>query len=50
MNVVSREEMPPGGGALDRMDRPREGMNAGAWYISGGAPWPEHKDRQPDQR
>ena len=42
--------MQPGGGSMDRLDRPRENMGAGPWYMSGSSPWPDPKDRQPDQR
>jgi len=41
------------GGSMDRMDRVREGAGGGGWYIpgaGGGSPWPDHKERQPDQR
>jgi len=44
------DDMQPGGGSMDRLDRPRENMSAGPWYFSGGSPWPDPKDRQPDQR
>lgn len=35
---------------MDRLERQREGIGAGSWFMNTGAPWPEHKDRQPDQR
>jgi len=43
----------PSGGSLVRLDRVREGAGGGGWYIpggGGGSPWPDHKERQPDQR
>jgi len=40
------------GGSMDRMERVREGAGGAGWYIpgGGGSPWPDHKERQPDQR
>jgi len=40
------------GGSMDRLERVREGVGGGGWYIpgGGGSPWPDHKERQPVQR
>lgn len=40
----------PAGGSVDRLERVREGPGGGGWYIPGGGPWSEHKERQPEQR
>ena len=41
-------------GSMDRLERVREGAGGGGWYIpgggAGGSPWPDHKERPPDQR